>query len=225
VILLEPTAEEWWYLAGLIATDGCLIRNGRRVSLVAKDPNFLEMLRRRCLITTPVGRHPNGRGQMAHHLNISGRAYWESLARIGLTPAKSKTIPALDVPDVMFDDFLRGVIDGDGSIRRWHHPANGGEQWSLRIFSASPPFLGWLKTTISRRMGVEGRIHHSHTSVSVLKYGKLAAQRVFQACYDEEVPALERKRRLALSCAAATSGWSRSKTVGQVAKLANAADS
>jgi hypothetical protein len=110
VILIDSSKPEWWYLAGLIATDGCLIRNGRRVTLVAKSGDFLEMIRRRCLITTPVLRHMNGRGQLSHCIHICGRDYWNSLAAIGLTPAKSKTIPALAVPRGMFIDFLRGVI-------------------------------------------------------------------------------------------------------------------
>ncbi len=76
------------------------------------------MLRRRCSITNLVRPHPNGRGQVSHRICITDRAYWSELAEIGLTPAKSKTIGALAVPKAMFIPFLRGVIDGDGSIRR-----------------------------------------------------------------------------------------------------------
>lgn len=214
MISLDPSKREWWYLAGLIATDGCLSKSGRHVILVAKDREFLEMIRGRCLITNKVCEHINGRGQLSHGINICGRSYWEALVGMGLTPAKSKTLGTLKVPDRVFLDFFRGVVDGDGSIRRWTHPGNGGEQWSLRVFSASPPFLEWLKTTLLRLVGIDGRIHQGHDGVWVLKYGKLAAQRVLRECYDEGVPALARKRKLALSCAAAENGWKRSKTVG-----------
>jgi hypothetical protein len=225
MLLLDSSRREWWYLAGLIASDGCLIRNGRNVVLVAKDRDFLEMLRSRCGLKNAVREHWNGRGALSHHVNICGREFWRELEGIGLTPAKSKTIGALAVPEPMFRDFLRGMIDGDGSIRRWTHPTNGREQWSLRIYSASRPFLEWLRKRCAASFVVTGGLHHSHSSVWVLKYGKLAAQRILSSCYDEQVPALNRKRRLALACVAAANGWSRSKTVGQVAKLANAADS
>jgi hypothetical protein len=214
MISLDSTEREWWYLAGLVATDGCLSKSRRHVTLVAKDREFLEMIRERCRITNKVCEHFSGRGRLSHRINICGRSYWAELARIGLTPAKSKTVGALSVPDSMMPDFFRGVVDGDGSIRRWIHPGNGGEQWSLRVYSASPPFLGWLKATQTRLIGIEGKIHHGHDGVWVLKYGKMAAQRVLRLCYGEEVPALERKRRLALSCAATSSGWKRSKTIG-----------
>lgn len=222
---MRPTEREWWYLAGLVATDGCLIRGGRAVVLVAKDREYLEMIRRRCRITNTTGRHPNGRGQLSHHLWISDREFWMDLHGIGLTPKKSKTIGPLAVPDRMFAAFLRGVIDGDGSIRRWRHPTNGGEQWSLRIYSASPAFLDWLRAAIHRIYGATGRTHASKPSVGVLKFGKMAAQRILRACYDGDGPALERKRSLARQCVDTPSGWRRSRTTGQVAKLANAADS
>lgn len=215
MISLGSSEREWWYLAGLVAADGCLSRSRRHVILVAKDREFLEMIREKCRITNKVCEHLNGRGQLSFGINICGRSYWEDLARIGLTPAKSQTLGALDVPDPMLPDFLRGVIDGDGSIRRWIHPGNGGEQWSLRIFSASPPFLEWLKISLARHLGIEGKIHHGHDSVWVLKYGKMAAQKALRTCYDVDVPALERKRRLALACASAPNGWKRSKTTGQ----------
>lgn len=214
MISLDPSEREWWYLAGLIATDGCLSKRGRHVILIAKDREFLEMIKERCRITNKVCEHFNGRGQLSHGINICGRSYWGELASIGLTPAKSKTLGALNVPDHMFSDFFRGVVDGDGAIRCWTHSGNGGEQWSLRVFSASPPFLEWLKAALLRLVGIDGRIHHGHDGVWVLKYGKMAAQRILRLCYDESVPALERKRKLALSCAAAESGWKRSKTVG-----------
>lgn len=215
MIDLDVSEREWWYLAGLVATDGCLIRNRRHVVLVAKNREFLEMLKARCRITNAIGENFNGKGQLSHRISICSRDYWTDLARIGLFPAKSRTIGALTVPDSMFPDFFRGVVDGDGSIRRWTHPGNGGEQWSLRVYSASPPFLSWLKFSLARLNGVEGKLHHGHDGVWVLKYGKMAAQKVLGGCYDEVVPALENKRRLALACAAAANGWSRSKTTGR----------
>jgi hypothetical protein len=215
MISLDSSQREWWYLAGLVATDGCLSKSRRHVTLVAKDRGFLEMIRARCRITNKVCEHFNSRGQLSHGINICGRVYWEELARIGLTPAKSKTMGALEIPDSMLPDFFRGVVDGDGSIRRWTHPGNGGEQWSLRIYSASPLFLEWLKSSLARLIGIAGKIHHGHDGVWVLKYGKMAAQHALRACYDEEAPALERKRRLALSCVAAINGWKRSKTAGR----------
>ena len=112
----------------LIATDGCLSGNGRTVIIAAKDRSYLSQLREMLGLQCRVGRVKGGYGHVAHRLQIGSRVLYDRLLAIGLTPRKSLTIQALAVPDHGFADFLRGVIDGDGNIRRWQHPTNGREQ-------------------------------------------------------------------------------------------------
>src|SRR3990167_1999126 len=106
-----------------------------------------------------VGRVKGGYGHVAHRLQIGSRVLYDRLLAIGLTPRKSLTIRPLDVPDHGFADFLRGVIDGDGNIRRWQHPTNGREQWSVRIVGASQPFLQWIQEAAERLWGVAGGLY------------------------------------------------------------------
>lgn len=129
------------------------------------------------------------------------------------------TIPALAVPDHGFADFLRGVIDGDGNIRRWQHPTNSREQWAVRIYGASEPFIRWLQVTMERLWSVKGFVHQRepederHHTLYTLKYGKLAARVILANCYVPGSLALERKRVLAVACITGSVGWSKSKTV------------
>ena len=116
-------------------------------------------------------------------------------------------------------DFLRGVIDGDGNIRRWQHPTNGREQWAVRIYGASGAFIRWLQATVERLWRVRGFVYHQkpknerHHTLYTLKYGKLAARVILAKCYAPGSFALERKRILATACLASSVGWSKSKTV------------
>jgi hypothetical protein len=134
---------------------------------------------------------------------------------IGLTPRKSLTLKELGVPEKYFFDFLRGLIDGDGCIRRWIHPFNGREQWSLRIFSGSTAFINWLSQRMSLLLSAKGKIYRNSTQSRcyVLKFGKMAARNIAMQCYYPGAFALERKSVLADECVNSYIGWSKSKTV------------
>ena len=211
--------QYFWYLVGLIATDGCLSGDRRHIDVTLKEEDHLARIRNTIGLRCGVTKKLNGAGQTAYHMQIGSRILYDRLLMIGLTSKKSLTLGALQVPSHRFTDFLRGVIDGDGNIRRWKHPTNGREQWSLRIFSASKPFMHWISETSSRLWNVEGKIHEElpenkkrHTKY-ILKYGKLAAKVILGKCYYKRAFALERKRAIADRCVCSDVGWSQSKTV------------
>jgi hypothetical protein len=212
-----------WYLAGLITADGGLSSDGRHIIITAKDAGYLEHLRDTCAIPQKVSPKANGRGQISHQIQIGSISFYKFLQSIGLTPAKTKTLGSIAVPDDHFPDFVRGVIDGDGSIRNWPHPTNGGEQWSLRIYSAAESFICWLQEKIQAEMGALGKIHYNST-VYVLKYGKLAAQRIFQKSYNGRNPVLKRKYALAQECQLSVAGWTSSMTVRSTARVVELVD-
>ena len=205
--------KDLWYFVGLIAADGNLSSDGRHIDITAKDPLFLEELKKSLGLQNKIGSKRNGRGIESFHIQFANRDFYDFLLSIGLTPKKSLTLGELKVPYQWFQDFLRGVIDGDGCIRNWTHPTNGKEQWSLRVYSASPSFLKWLKLCVEKSFFVKGQIHHSAASTLVLKFGKLAAKQILKKCYYEGCLSLDRKTKLAQMCCASGSGWGTSKTL------------
>lgn len=156
-----------------------------------------------------------------YDLVIKRSDLYAKLEKIGLTPRKTATIGPLCVPDIRFVDFLRGVIDGDGCIRKWFHPSNGREQWTVFVVGISRPFLQWLGESVERLWGIKGALHtdppkdEAHRTKYSLKYGKLAAKAIFTKCYYPGAFALDRKARLAAECISASVGWSKSKTVSR----------
>ena len=203
----------------MIATDGCLGRDGRSINITSKEREFLAQVQIAIGSRGCISHKFGGSRQLAYQLQFKSRSLWEHLWEIGLTPKKSLTIGPLRVPDEGFRDFLRGAIDGDGNIRRWQHPTNGREQWRLQVYGASQPFLRWLQETTKRLWHVTGSLHvrppasERHHPLYILKFGKIAAKVILTECYYPNALALERKRALAIECVAATVGWSRSKTV------------
>ena len=130
--------------------------------------------------------------------------FYKFLLRIGLSPKKSLTLNQIKVPNQYFIDFLRGVIDGDGSIYTWKHPSNGNIQWSLRIFSGSKNFLNWLKEDIEELLESQGRLYITKKINSnplyQLKFGKFATKAIFSKCYYADCLSLQRKHLMALQC-------------------------
>jgi len=220
VINLGNTApEHFWYLVGLIATDGNLSIDGRHIVITSKDVDFLEQIKVTLGLSNKItmkgrGGNPEKKYGM---LSLGDVRLYKYLVSIGLTPKKSLTIGALEIPDSYFRDFFRGVIDGDGNINRWIHPSNHCEQWEVRIYSASLHFITWLQVSAKTILGGNGVIIHrpvaDHNDMHVLKFGKMAARHILNHIYYKNALAMPRKSILAKACANSYVGWKRSSTI------------
>jgi hypothetical protein len=107
------------YAIGLLTADGMLNKRNYGISLSSTDEEIIELYCG-CLRLSPnapiyiqerAGRKPT------YVVEFYDRGFRNFVEDIGLTPAKSKTIGPLQIPDAVFPDFLRGCWDGDGG---WH---------------------------------------------------------------------------------------------------------
>lgn len=215
---LNITGPNLWYLVGLITTDGSLSVDGRNIDITSADYEFLQKIKSSLGISNKIGNKYNSKKQKFFRIQIANRNFYDFLLSIGLRRKKTFTLSAIRVPDQYFTDFLRGVIDGDGCIRRWIHPSNYREQWSLRIYSGSASYVKWLQESIERTVRVKGRMHRDkrkkpRKDLFILKFGKVAARHILNRCYYKNSISLERKARLAQECVNSYLGWERSKTV------------
>jgi hypothetical protein len=197
------------YVVGLLATDGNLGRKRTAISIVSKDMDLLETVKRCLSVPNGIKPHRGGYSDRCHRLTWRDRAFYDWLRGIGLTPAKSLTLGALAVPDEYFADFFRGCIDGDGSILTYtdrHHTSKDEhyvyERLYVSIVSASFPFIEWLQTTVARLTSLRGSVRvetqRGKRSVWKLRYAKAGSLRLLAwMYYSSLVPCLERKRRTA----------------------------
>lgn len=210
---LNITGSNLWYLVGLITSDGCLSSDGRHIDITAKEHEFLEKIRQATGISNKIGVKYGVRRQPACRIQIGSKNFYNFLLMIGLRPNKSLTIGSLNVSRKYFADFFRGLIDGDGCIRKWVHPSNNREQWNLRIASGSGVFIKWLNCAAEHLLHIKGRVHMETHKKWVLKYGKMAAKEIAKQCYYRDCLGLDRKIKLAQECLGLYEGWSKSKTV------------
>lgn len=189
-------SAEFAYAVGLLTADGCLSKDGRHIDLTSKDKAQV-MLYKKCLgISVKVSTKRSGAGNLAYCVQFSDVLFFEFLRNIGLTPAKSKTILSVSIPDEYFRDFLRGYFDGDGCTYSYYDPIfPKSYRFYLSFISASPSFIDWLRNQVFERTSLRGHLSlNSKTSYVQLKYSKREA---LQLCnymyYSKTVPCLRRK--------------------------------
>jgi hypothetical protein len=197
------------YVVGLITTDGCLSNNGRTIALTSKDRDLLEVVRLLLHGRGSIGQNDNGRGQGCFKYQLTSRRLYLWLSEIGLMPAKSLRLDELAVPDEVFPDFLRGCIDGDGSIvtYRDHYNARKSpkyvyDRFYVSVVSASRPFLEWMRCSVKRLRGLSGHLTvrriPQHHDLWCLRYAKRESVSLLRwVYYAPDVPALRRKRERA----------------------------
>ncbi len=184
------------YAIGLLVADGCLSKDGRHIDLTSKDKAQILTFRKCLDLDTKVSTKYSGAGNLAYHIQFSDVLFYKFLFDIGLTPAKSKTISVLTIPDKYFFDFLRGYFDGDGSSYAYSDPVFGKSfRFYLSFTSASPQFVVWLKAKVSDFLQVTGYLsYNKNNSYVQLKYAKKDAVLISKAMYyDKDLPFLKRK--------------------------------
>lgn len=201
---IDGWTRELAYAIGLLATDGNLSKDGRHLTVTSADPDLLDVLRASLALQAPV-RQAGPRGR-CYRVQWSDRCFYRWIEGVGLSPAKSRSLGPLAIPDQYFADFARGCIDGDGSIvvyvDRYHCGKNARyvyERLYVTLVSASRPFVDWFRATLSRLIGIRGsiseRVSRAERPYWVLRYARRESSRLLPwLYYAPSVPCLARKR-------------------------------
>lgn len=198
------------YAVGLLVTDGSLSVDGRHIILTSKDIDQINTFQHCIGTSLKIGITKNPRAS-AFRVQIGDVKLYRWLLTIGLSVRKTYSLGVIDIPYEYFIDFLRGHLDGDGSITTYTDASNASKNkkyvytriW-VRFISASKPHLDWLQREIISHIGITGRLHTvkptdtRRVPMYILKFGKKESLKLFPALYySPNVPALERKRVIA----------------------------
>ncbi len=99
-----------YYLLGAFLTDGCMKKD--RVCISSKDIEWIEHIRNLICPSLSVVKD----GKNCHRLNIYNKTIRDWLIANECIRNKSLTLKVPKVPEKFLPDFLRGCIDGDGTI-------------------------------------------------------------------------------------------------------------
>jgi len=195
------------YIVGLTATDGCLATGSRAITFKSADRQLVETYRELLGRSNTIGAERTRAGGIVYRLHFKDTRLYGWLASIGLTPRKSLTLGAIDVPDEFLAPLVRGLLDGDGSISNaiWKADTTRRtgyfyEWFRTRFVSASPSHLEWLKDRLRNRLSLRGWIWHDDSDgrrISCLSYGKHDSIKLLRWLYSDPAAAcLLRKRAI-----------------------------
>lgn len=189
-------SPQFAYAIGLLTADGCLLNDGRHIDFTSKDLEQVATFKRCLKLKVKIGIKHSGVGNKYHRIQFGDVLFYAFLMSIGLSPAKSKTITSVLVPDKYFPDFLRGYFDGDGTSYSFYDSIfPKSYRFYVSFISASPRFVQWLQNQLQIKIGVKG--HFSRTlgkDYIQLKYAKKEAMLVCRYMYQNKAsPFLKRK--------------------------------
>ncbi len=102
------------YVFGFWFADGSMTQPGKDhyVSFVSKDLEHLRLIRQVMQAEQKIYARPDG----SYTLAIGSKQMWYDLLRLGGAPAKSLVAAMPYVPQTLMRHFIRGYVDGDGSL-------------------------------------------------------------------------------------------------------------
>jgi hypothetical protein len=154
-----------WYLLGAFMTDGCIktrtLHDGSvspsAVSISSKDKDWIEAIANLICPGNPIKKTQNE----CWDLRIFNGEIARWLISKGCGPRKSLTLKCPQVPKQWMADFLRGVIDGDGTVycgRRKRKDGTSAKTGACAIATASKAFMTGLVKMLSS-IGVETTVY------------------------------------------------------------------
>lgn len=185
------------YVVGLMTTDGTLSPDGRHLTFTSKDRDQVELVKNLLSLSNKITINTGTfkPSQTYWRIQFGNVALYKWFVGIGLMSNKSKVLDAVQVPDCYFFDFLRGHLDGDGTIRAYNDPRYPNSRRLYTVFYAASRFhLEWLQSTINRLINIEGYIAPG-TRIWRLTFAKTKSLKLLpRLCYRPDLPCLQRKR-------------------------------
>lgn len=188
--------EQSFYWAGFTAADGCIMEKRMaypfvfKVSLAIKDINHLKKLKLFLRATNPVKTHTRKKDNTTYcELAIYSKDLCSSLFRFGITPRKSLTyiIPEDIVNHSLFKHFVRGYMDGDGSLAEGGVINNKSAQYGVG-FRGTSKCLTSINESIIRDcdIGDARKIYNSDSIGSLIFCGNQITEKVCNYIYNDD---------------------------------------
>lgn len=202
------------YAIGLITTDGSLSKDKRHITLTSTDKQQLRTFRK-CLglknkiCLNPPGNYSKNR---CYRVQFSCVEFYDWLLTIGLKANKTFILSSLTIPDKYFSDFLRGHLDGDGSViyyvdkhNKYKDKTYTYDRLYVTFRSGSLSHMKWLQDNINRILKIKGSLSgwknkkkNNRRILWTLRFCKKDSLRLLKYLYySPQLPCLLRKRKVA----------------------------
>lgn len=200
------------YIVGLITTDGNLSKDGRHIDFTSSDLQLVKTFKKCLSLNNRIGKkYGSFAGTKSYRLQFSHVKLYRWLLKIGLIPNKTFNLAKVNIPGVYFRDFLRGHLDGDGSMVTYtdRYMKYKGTRYKyhrlyLTFYSSSPKHIQWLRTSIQRFFNFKGSLtnwknKNRKRPLWKLRFAKKDSLKLLSwLYYKPTLPCLNRKKKIAL---------------------------
>ena len=185
---------EMAYILGLWWTDGCMrIKSNTgayEIEIASNDRGHLELIAQ--IISGKYFLRKVSPQANTYVISFCSKEMYQDIERLGGTPRKSRTIGFPNVPPKLLPHFVRGVVDGDGTLS-WN-----GDRPVLHIYSGSREFLLGIAVAIEGATGMYAPNVNTNRALWYIKWSTVRARRLAVWLYfDNPGLALDRKRAIA----------------------------
>ncbi len=214
--MTQNTSRGWnsklAYAVGLIATDGNLSKDKRHILFTTTDRQLASVFEKCLGIQNKITiTPPSGFGKKnAYRINFGNVKLYRWLEKIGIQSDKTYSLGRLFIPEKYLVDFLRGHLDGDGSIFTYddRYMEYKGKRYSYKrlytnFISTSYDHIEWIRSKILKILGIKGSLTSYHKegrkiSIWQLRFAKSDSIKLLSwIYYKPDLPCLNRKRLIA----------------------------
>lgn len=187
-------SPEMAYVLGYWWADGCMrikrVTGAHEVSIASNDLEHLEVMAN--LIGASYHLRKVSLLSQTYVISFCSKEMYYDLLQHGGTPRKSRIIEFPYIPEELLPHFVRGVVDGDGTLS-W----NAGKP-ILQIYSGSEQFLQGITYAVENATGIPSPTPHMTRTTLNIKWSTIRAKCLVAWLYVEHQGlALERKSAIA----------------------------
>ena len=180
------------YWLGLILADGNISKDMKSFELTLKDKEhiqkFMECIQSKHKLSI---RHVNG--QEYYRVSFNDRNIISKLLSLGILPNKSNIdFDMPNIPDIFFNDFLRGLIDGDGGYYVYNYKNIERLFTMINIGLHSPKFANQILNKINNFYNVNGKLYKGKTCYNI-RFAKRDSIKLINILFEHSSLYLQRK--------------------------------
>ena len=187
-------SNEMAYMFGFICADGNIAWNEAKgyytltITASAKDKDHLEKMKKILKSTKPL---LYAESTKSYRLVVNSKTMCRKLMDLGVLPKKSLILKFPKMPAQYIRDFIRGYVDGDGSLRYFARVRS--PYFELSISSGSRIFLGVLEIKINECLNIKSKISKNKNECYLLRYSCSRGLKLAEWLYKDTNIYLERK--------------------------------
>ena len=194
-------SEHKAYWLGFLSADGCIVdtnKGSKRVQLILKedDRDHLEKLVKCIDGNMPITLRKqtvNGNVYGSCRLVIHSTEMANDLIKHGVTPRKTFTIKFPDISEKLIPHYIRGLIDGDGSLYINNKKTKTGySKMSIELLSASEEHINGVKDYFDS-IGVISNVYDIKNHYHLMACSMESINIIIDTLYKNSTIYLERK--------------------------------